>query len=302
MQKSIHPSCGKFWRHLAPYGKPGLAAASTVVAAVLGFTGPAAAQALSPNPTRTLTFGYVGPKEQYVTVPAGITTAQVRIIGGHGGNSVNPYREVVGGDGAEFNGTLSVIPGQQIGIAVGGYGGDAERNQYPGEGGWGEDGWSGGRGGSSSTGDGGGGGGATGLRVLGTTTDVTAGGGGGAGGTGFDSTFNGGGPGGSAGGDYWADPGHDGRGVGAGAGGKGSANATRSGAAGGNGSNAGGAGGGGGSGLWGGSGGGGGRTGGGGGGGGGAGGSDSVGLRSWTLTRGTTVDGNGLVVITWLAQ
>src|ERR1700683_452181 len=183
MRESMPSTRTNSWRQPARYAKPGLAAAVVVAAAVLGFT-PPAAQAKSPNPASTLTFGYVGPTEQYVTVPDGIDAAQVRIIGGRGGKSVNPYREVVGGDGAEYNGIISLTPGRQIGIAVGGCGGDAERNQYPGEGGWGEDGWSGGRGGSSSTGDGGGGGGATGLRGLGTNTEVIAGGGGGGGGAG----------------------------------------------------------------------------------------------------------------------
>jgi hypothetical protein len=279
-----------------------LAAGAAVVMAVGGAWLPVSASASAAAPARpaqvTLELGYVGPHEQYVTVPAGVHLADVRIVGGHGGRSLDPYREVEGGDGAQISGRVAVSPGQVIGVEVAGYGGDAELNVHPGAGGWGTDGFNGGRGGSASTGDGGGGGGATGFRILGTDTDVIAGGGGGAGGTGFDPTFNGGGPGGSSG--STADPGHNGKGLGAGKGGSGNVFGSRSGGGGGNGSNLGGAGGGGGAGLYGGAGGTGGGTGGGGGGGGGAGRYSVSHLLSWTVSRGATSDGNGLVVITWI--
>jgi hypothetical protein len=285
-------------RHRLGWAKASLALA-TMIAIGVGF--PAAAHALSTErAASSVTLTYVGPHAQEVTVPAGVHGARVEIIGGHGGKSVQPYREVEGGDGAEIKGTVPLTPGQVIAVSVAQYGGDSDFNKHPGEGGWGVGGWYGGRGGSSSRGDGAGGGGTTGFRVLATPIDVWAGGGGGAGGTGFDPSFNAGGPGGSSGGEYVADPGHNGRGAGAGAGGSGNASGFSGGSGGANGSNLGGAGGGGGAGDKGGAGGGGGGTGGGGGGGGGAGRYDVDGLHDWTLTRGTTSDGNGLVLITWI--
>ena len=81
-----------------------LAAGAAVALAVAGAWLPVSASASTSSPARpaqvTLEFGYVGPHEQYVTVPAGVHLADVRIVGGHGGRSLDPYREVEGGDGA----------------------------------------------------------------------------------------------------------------------------------------------------------------------------------------------------------
>lgn len=53
---------------------------------------------------------------------------------------------LTGGDGAEVTGRLIVTPGQVLTAKVGGYGGDANDDRYPGDGGWGATG-RGGRGG-----------------------------------------------------------------------------------------------------------------------------------------------------------
>jgi hypothetical protein len=245
----------------------------------------------------TETFGYVGPHPQSFTVPAGVYSVEVAVIGGKGGSAEVPGYSFTGGDGARVHGWIGVTAGETLTLRVGGYGGDADGNSHPGDGGWGARG-SGGRGGSSSSrGDGGGGGGDSSLSV-GTELTVLAGGGGGAGGAGFTAVVDRGGPGGSSG--ETVDPGHNGKGPGAGAGGGGAASLVSSGGGGGNGSSAGGAGGGGGAGYLGGGGGTGGRFGGGGGGGGGAGSSRHLPrLIGPSVVRGTTPDGNGLITIIW---
>jgi hypothetical protein len=127
-----------------------------------------------------------------------------------------------------------------------------------------------------------------------------AGGGGGGGGNGFDSIADSGGPGGSSG--ATVDPGHNGKGPGGGKGGGGAANGGPTGGSGGSSTSKaiGGGAGGGGAGVVGGGGGGGGGTGGGGGGGGGAGSSRYTSrLEAPSVVRGSTSDGNGLIVITW---
>lgn len=274
------------------------------VAALLGAGGligvvPASAQPVSAVAALTQTFYYRGAVAQTVIVPGGVTSAQIRLIGGKGGSTGSPTSRITGGDGALFTGTMKMYAGQQVTVKVAGRGGDGDGNVHPGDGGWGYTG-SGGRGGSSSLTDGAGGGGASGIELTppfpGQTQEEIAGGGGGAGGSGFGGSLAAGGPGGSSG--TTVDPGHNGKGGGAGKGGAGRAETTGNGGAGGNGSNAGGAGGGGGAGVHGGGGGGGGSLGGGGGGGGGAG-SSLLRLPGRTVVRGTTPDGNGLVEITW---
>jgi hypothetical protein len=109
------------------------------------------------SPTATETFGYVGPHDQEVTVPEGVSAAEVRVVGGKGGHSLVNEKYITGGDGAQVTGAIAVTPGQVLTLKVAGYGGDAYVNHYPGEGGWGGTGY-GGRGGSSASGGGGGGG------------------------------------------------------------------------------------------------------------------------------------------------
>jgi hypothetical protein len=256
--------------------------------------------AVRPAALRTVTFGYVGPMGQNVTVPAGVTYADVRVIGGHGGSTGGTSNFVVGGDGAQVSGLLPVYPGQVLTLYVAGAGGTGSHGS-PGGGGWGATGYggSGGNGSGLYGAAGAGGGGASGIE-SGPNTFVLAGGGGGGGGTGFDYMFDRGGPGGSSS-EFGADPGHNGKGPGAGAGGAGAATGEGPGGGGGNSSYNGGGGGGGGAGWLGGAGGGGGGFGAGGGGGGGAGAWHySLLLRDPRVIRGSTSDGNGLIIITWI--
>jgi hypothetical protein len=270
--------------------------------AALGASGPAsAAVSAGPRPLRTVEFGYAGPYPQSVTVPSGAAYADVRVIGGHGGAATAGTCCVyAGGDGAQISGRLPVYGGEVLELNVAGGGAEGTGTGAGGAGGWGPAGPGGPGGhGSGTYGDVGGGGGGASSIVAGSVTVVVASGGGGGGGKGFESGIDSGGPGGSAG-EFGADPGHNGKGPGAGGGGAGAANSSGGGTGGGGASWSGGGGGGGGAGVAGGYGGGGGGFGGGGGGGGGAG--------SWTyasmlqnphVSRGTTSDGNGLIVITW---
>jgi len=255
------------------------------------------------HPVSTITFGYVGPRDQEIAVPVGVTTAEISVIGAHGGATrASDSYEAVGGDGANVTGDISVRAGEVLDLWVGGRGGDGLGTSSPGAGGWGPS----GHGGTGGTGnglfgqDGAGGGGAS---VLQTGPDslVLAGGGGGGAGQGFDKFCCAGGPGGSS--DVTPDPGHRGSGLGAGAGGAGGAQSNGPGGSGGGGAHSGGGGGGGGAGFRGGAGGQGGGAGGGGGGGGGAGSSYYTHglLQSPSVLRGTTPDGNGFITITWLS-
>jgi hypothetical protein len=278
-----------------------LAAGAAVAMAAWGAWVPVSAAASAsvrlPAASLTETFGYVGPVAQTVTVPAGASLAEVRVIGGKGGGTRTAEYSVTGGDGAQVSGRIAVTPGQVLRLQVAGYGGDAPfEGDHPGGGGWGATGY-GGRGGASDLGKGGGGGGASGLEIGGETV-VLAGGGGGAGGRGFAARFDRGGPGGSSG--ATVDPGHNGTGPGAGKGGVGGVKLSGPGGNGDNGSYLAGDGGGGGAGYRGGGGGGGGGFGGGGGGGGGAGSSHYTSLlQAPAVIRGGTSDGNGLIFITW---
>ena len=226
------------------------------------------------------TFLFAGPVAQTATAPPEAVAAEVHVIGAVGGGTwpnpdhSGPY--VTGGDGAEVSGRIAVTPGEVLTLRVGGFGGDADANRHPGEGGWGGTGY-GGRGGSGQDGDGGGGGGASTIEIGGETI-VVAGGGGGGGARGLTSTFDEGGPGGSSG--ATVDPGHDGEGIGAGTGGAGAGRDQPSGGSGGAGR----------------------YTGGGGGGGGGAASSHYTSrLETPSVSRHATADGNGVIIITWIS-
>lgn len=273
-----------------------LAAVAAVCAAAWAGL-PATASAQVSRAPRAEEFGYVGPVAQTATVPAGITAAELRIVGGMGGATESAYHVEAGGTGAQVTGWIHVIPGEVLTLYVAGRGGNKGRLPGPpGAGGWGVTGY-GGDGGSAATGVGAGGGGASGIAIAGSLLAV-AGGGGGAGNYGFEMNLDRGGAGGSSG--EAADPGHDGGGPGAGSGGAAAVNLAGFGGDGGSGSSLGGGGGGGGAGAAGGDGGGGGSFGGGGGGGGGAGSSEyRPSLQDPSVTRGTTTDGNGLIEITW---
>jgi Ricin-type beta-trefoil lectin domain len=252
----------------------------------------------------TVEFGYAGEFVYYPKMP--ITgTAEVSVIGGHGGETGGSSERVSGGDGALVTGLLPVTYGETLKIYVAGRGQDGNgSNRTPGAGGWGARGF-GGRGGDASGlfGQAGAGGGGASAIERGSQVLVMAGGGGGGAGHGFDSGIDIAGPGGSSGGSHGADPGHDGKGPGRGKGGAGGSEPTGAGGGGGHSSYSGGGGGGGGSGLKGGAGGGGGGFGGGGGGGGGAGSwHHATELADAHVSRGSTSDGNGVVTITYLVS
>ena len=128
------------------------------------------------------TFTYTG-SEQTFTVPLGVTSMEVKAVGGRGGDDNGR-----GGPAARVTGELNVTPGETLYVEVGGTGG--EGSEYN----------SGGFNGGGS--GGGGGGGASDVRTSprssGLSPDdrlLVAGGGGGGGRTGFYSGGNGGGAG-----------------------------------------------------------------------------------------------------------
>jgi hypothetical protein len=76
------------------------------------------AWAVAPAQAVTQTFNYTG-AEQTFTVPGGVTSLQVVVIGGSGGDS-----EFSGGGAAQVTANLSVTPGQTLYVEVGGNGVD----------------------------------------------------------------------------------------------------------------------------------------------------------------------------------
>ncbi len=71
---------------------------------------------------QSVTFSYTGAAQSY-TVPAGVTSIAVDMMGANGGTGYSGYGN--GGKGGRLTGTLSVTPGQVLSIYVGGRGGDA---------------------------------------------------------------------------------------------------------------------------------------------------------------------------------
>lgn len=102
------------------------------------------------------TFSYTGSGQTF-TIPEGVTSVDVKVWGAGGGGSdySNSYQ---GGSGGFASGTLSVAPGENLVVIVGGGGGLGDSNDSGGEGGYGG-------GGDGTLGDasGGGGGGLSGL-------------------------------------------------------------------------------------------------------------------------------------------
>jgi hypothetical protein len=176
---------------------------------------------------QTTTYNSVGTST--FTVPAGVTSIQLTVIGGGGGGGgCDSSPGSAGRAGARTSGTLAVSPGQVLTISVGsgGGGGSSDQGSAPGgAGGTNNLGYSGGRGSNSGpvpiSGGGGGGGAASAVLVNGTPTVVAAGGGGGAGG-GNGVPGQGVSPGGTSGGIAGGDgtyKGGDGGGAGGGGGG-----------------------------------------------------------------------------------
>ena len=140
-----------------------------------------------PGPT---TLSYVSPGSYSFTVPTGIHSLSINILGGGGGagGSDASGQGHDGYPGAVISGALTVNPGDTIDIIVGG-GGVGGTNQASGSGGGaggssgsGHGGGTGGNaGGSGSSGGGGGGGGASIVYINGSLAALAAGGGGGGG-------------------------------------------------------------------------------------------------------------------------
>lgn len=141
--------------------------------------------------TITETFSYLGTTETF-TVPAGVTSINVRLVGGQGGRGGGDSQgsPTPGGYRGVVSGTIAVTPGDTLTVAVGGGGGIGTSSQGNAPGGSGGQnplsGYDGSKGGNAgpngSSGGGGGSGAATVLQVNG--VDVVAGGAGGNGGNG----------------------------------------------------------------------------------------------------------------------
>lgn len=153
------------------------------------------------------TRSYTSPGSYSWTVPDGVHTITVEVAGGAGGNE--PFHDGFnwvghhGGNGDVVAQTLTVTPGDTLGITVAAQGATTT-SSGSGSGGAGGTGiYNGGTGATGSAGShgGGGGGGASGLRINGNMV-IVAGGGGGAGG----SASCGGNPGGHARGNAWKEP------------------------------------------------------------------------------------------------
>ncbi|HEY0279014.1 MAG TPA: Ig-like domain-containing protein [Solirubrobacterales bacterium] len=293
-QSGSVPGPRSVWR-LAPCRWTAGGSAMCVLAVLLLV--PLSSVAVAQAAEETLVFEPEGMSTQKFVVPAGIRALTVHLRGAAGGDGGVASGAAVypGGRGAEGTVTVTVTPGEELGIQVGTKGGDAgEVAGAPGLPGPGM--IQGGSGGIGSTapvigpgGDGGAGGGATSLGIIGGEVLATAGGGGGGGGAGIAAK---GGTGGDAG------LGGSG-GEGGGAGGEAGASGEANGGVGGNSraASGGGGGGGGGGGVRGGHGGVGGD---GGGGGGGGGGWSGIGDPSHVTLVGSwepVVTGNGQLVI-----
>ena len=149
----------------------------------------------------TTTFSSTG-FEQFWDVPAGVTTVDVVAVGASGGTG--SFGGKAAGKGAVRSGTLPVVPGQRLWIAVGGIGQSSPGTGPTGAAG----GFNGGAAGGSGLTGGGGGGGASDVRTvsqfvggsLGSRLIVAAGGGGSGGGGVFGGAVGGdaGLPGGTA--------------------------------------------------------------------------------------------------------
>lgn len=153
--------------------------------------------ATSATPVVTQTYAHTGSGNYSWVVPAGVTSIQVDMAGGSGGNSNTSQ----GGLGGRVQATLPVTPGQTLYIYVGGQG------QYASSG-WSNGGYNGGAQGYSNSPSygSGGGGGSSDIRFGSTSASnrrIVAGGGGGAGyncgGTNTESGGEGGGLNGGAG-------------------------------------------------------------------------------------------------------
>ncbi len=137
-------------------------------------------QPATAGPVATLHFSYTGTTRTWV-VPAGVTSIDVSVIGGKGGNAIGQVGGcgtggAIGGKGGSVTATLPITPGALLNVVVAGNGGDG-CGSGPGAGGFG----GGGTGGVGFRERGGGGGGGASQVSSGGTPLVLAAGGGGAG-------------------------------------------------------------------------------------------------------------------------
>lgn len=75
----------------------------------------------TPHLLEELTFNFTG-AIQTITVPAGATTATIKVIGAQGGSGTGGMG-TVGGKGASVQGDFAVTPGETLSVLVGGMGG-----------------------------------------------------------------------------------------------------------------------------------------------------------------------------------
>src|SRR4051794_30598364 len=128
-----------------------------------------AAQAAVP----THTFNYTGAVQQW-TVPAGVSTVTIRVIGASGGTGCGG---IAGGKGAQIDASVGVTPGEVLDIVAGGLGTNGCSSR---EGGWGNGLYDGGYGGTSGYNYPAAGGGAASVVSTAGSPIIVAGGGGGA--------------------------------------------------------------------------------------------------------------------------
>jgi hypothetical protein len=166
-----------------------------LVAAATGFTWAARPGPPAPPAGRTVDFSYTG-GDQFWDVPDHVCSITIHAFGASGGR--NPGTDSLGGSlpglGGEVLTTVTVVPGDRLGVGVGGEGGDAA-GSTPGVGGYG----GGGDGGAGT--NGGAGGGGVSAVVYSSGIYAMAGGGGGAGNSGTAGESDGGAGGGAAGAD-----------------------------------------------------------------------------------------------------
>lgn len=95
----------------------GARALGTVAAvALLAWPGAAAAAPL------TATTSFSSPGQYTFVVPAGVSSITVTAVGAAGGGGAGSPCFAVGGRGASYSGTFSVVAGQQLAVGVGGPG------------------------------------------------------------------------------------------------------------------------------------------------------------------------------------
>lgn len=151
-----------------------LVPAAGAVALAAGGAAPALAAGPAPScsaGTCTVSFTTPGAGQSF-TVPSGVSALSVTLYGGTGGSTSFAGPAVAGGDGALVTATLTVTPGEALGVDVGGAGTSTTGTtgqSVPG-----------GANGGGNGFDSGGGGGATDITTAGTSL-LVAGGGGGAG-------------------------------------------------------------------------------------------------------------------------